>query len=173
MDTFEILREMHVDAKATFREIEQAAPDKRGALWAKLRPELVAHEQIEERFVYGPAVKDLGGRDPMLADWEQRHKDLVHQASALMDEIGHLDAKEPRFVDLVGQLHQALAQHIDQEETSAWPHIRQAWGQEKLDQASGKVQAAKKMAAGGAAASGLLGGVAESVKNAGDWAAGS
>jgi hypothetical protein len=46
MDALEILREQHLDARSAFEQIEQASPDQRGALWAKLRAELKAHEQM-------------------------------------------------------------------------------------------------------------------------------
>ncbi len=159
---------MHVDAKAAFQKIEGASPDQRGALWAKLRPELTAHEQIEERFVYDPAVKDVGDRAPMLSAWHRRHEQMVQQATSMMDEIGRLDSRDAQFLSMVEQLHQALAQHIEMEETEFWPLIRQAWGPERLEQAGGKVEAAKTAATAGAGVSGALGAVSDAIKHVGD-----
>src|SRR5579884_3745270 len=150
---------MHVDAKAAFQKIEGASPDQRGALWAKLRPELTAHEQIEERFVYDPAVKDVGDRAPMLSAWHRRHEQMVQQATSMMDEIGRLDSRDAQFLSMVEQLHQALAQHIEMEETEFWPLIQQA---------GGKVEAAKTAATAGAGVSGALGAVSDAIKHVGD-----
>jgi hypothetical protein len=149
MDALEILRQMHVEAKSAFQKLEQASPDQRGTLWAKLRPELTAHEQMEEQFVYDPAVEDAGDRDPRLADRHRLHEQQVKQATSMMDEIGRLDPRDAGFLDMVRQLHQTLEQHIEMEETDFWPWIRQSWGEEKLQKASGPIQSAKAAAAAG------------------------
>ena len=165
MDALEALRQMHGEAKAAFQRIEQASPDERGGLWARLRPELLAHEQIEERFVYDPVLRDRGS-DPMLTNWHRRHEQEVEQANALIDEIGRLDPREARFVERVGELHRALAAHIAMEENEFWPRIRQVWGADRLEQAGRQVEAARTAATAAAGVSGAVGSIAESIKQA-------
>ena len=167
MDALEILRQMHVEAKSAFQKLEQASPDERGALWAKLRPELTAHEKMEEQFVYDPAVQQVGDRDPLIPDRHRMHEQQVKQATEMMDRIGNLDPRESHFLQMVRELNQALVQHIEMEEREFWPHIRQAWGEQKLQDAAGKVDAAKKAAEAGAGVSGALGAAAEAVRNIG------
>lgn len=93
MDAFEVLHQMHEEAKSTFQKIEQAPDGDRAGLWAKLRPELTLHEQIEERFIYEPVAKDARGRNPALEAWDQQHNQQVRQAEGLMGRIGDLDPK--------------------------------------------------------------------------------
>jgi iron-sulfur cluster repair protein YtfE (RIC family) len=165
MDALEVLRQMHLEAKSTFQQIEQARPEERGALWAKLRPELTAHEQIEERFVYDPVAKEAGNRDQTLSDWEQRHHEQVNEAEKLISAIGRLEPREPRWLEQMQQLRTTLERHIQQEEGEIWPRIRQVWGEEKLRKAGTQVQAAKTAAGVGASVSGAIGAAGETVKD--------
>ena len=166
MDALEILRQMHVEAKSAFQQIAHAGPDQRGGLWAKLRPELELHEQLEERFVYDPMTKDVGSRDTLLAGWDQRHHTQVAEAKSMMEEIGRLEPRESRWLQMVGQLQMTLERHIQTEENEIWPRIRQVWGTDKLEQASGPMQAAKTAGSAGAAVSGAMGQAGEAIKGA-------
>jgi len=143
MDALEILKQMHTEAKSAFQQIEHAGPDQRGSLWSKLRPELVAHEQIEERFVYDPVAKEAGNRDSMLADWEQRHHQEVGEAEAMIREIGGLEPRDGQWLERVGRLRMTLEGHIQTEETEIWPKIREVWRSDRLERAGAEVQAAK------------------------------
>ena len=166
MDALEVLREMHVEAKATFQQIEQASPEQRGALWAKLRPELKVHEELEERFVYDPVTRDVDGRDSVLSAWDQEHHQQVEEAEALMSELGRLEPREDQWIERFRALRQMLDSHIRQEETEVWPRIRSAWGPAKLEQVGAQVQAAKAAAGAGAKVSGAVGAAGEAIKSA-------
>ena len=143
MDALEILKEMHGEAKAAFGKIEHADVGERGGLWAHLHPELLLHEQLEERFVYDPMAEDLGKSDPKLGNWHHRHHEEVGEAEHIMDEIGRAKPEDAHWLELVEKLHAALENHIHTEEHEIWPMIRDKWGSEKLEQAAGPMQAAK------------------------------
>jgi iron-sulfur cluster repair protein YtfE (RIC family) len=166
MDALEILREQHLDARSAFEQIEQASPDQRGALWAKLRAELKAHEQMEELFVYDPVARDADGRDQVLTAWEEEHHNQVAEAEALMSEIGRLEPREAQWLEKFKALRQALERHIDQEETQIWPRIRSVWGPEKLEQTGSRMQVVKTAARAGASVSGAVGAAGEALKDA-------
>ncbi len=165
MNALEILREMHVDAKSAFQEIHGAAPDKRGGLWASLRPKLQLHEQIEERFVYQPVAHDFGAS---FADWENQHMQQVHEAETLMDRIGELKPRESRWLYMVSQLQTALEQHIAMEEGQIWPMIERQWGPDKLEEVGNQVHVARTTGNVGAAMTGAIGQAGEAIKNVGD-----
>jgi len=150
MDALEILREMQVAAKSAFQKIESSPADQRGSLWAKLEPELNLHEQIEERFVYGPMTQQLTNASGPLMGWEQRHEADVRQAEQLISRIEQMQPSQDDWLRTVGQLKSALEQHIQTEETQIWPEIRRQWGDEKLQQAAPAIEAAKAAAEGGA-----------------------
>ena|SRR5438309_1444145 len=143
MDAIEILREMHVEAKSAFQKLEQASPDARRGMWMKLRPELVLHEQMEERFVYDPVTKDAGN-DPVLSGWHEQHHQQVGEAEHMIEQIGHQDTKGDQFLQMVTQLRTMLEQHIQREEGDIWPRIQQVWSADKLEHAGQQIEAAKK-----------------------------
>jgi hemerythrin-like domain-containing protein len=164
MDALEELREMHVEAKDTFAQIQSAGPTDRAGLWAKLRPELELHEQIEEKFVYDPVAREAGPTDEVLARWETEHEQQVEEADAVMAQIGELEPSSPAWLAQVTMLKDTLAQHIAHEENDIWPRIRMAWGQEKLDEAGSKIAAAKAAGKAGATVSEAVGKAMEGLK---------
>jgi iron-sulfur cluster repair protein YtfE (RIC family) len=166
MDALEVLREMHVEAKTTFQQIEQASPEERGALWAKLRPELRVHEQLEELFVYDPVAREVGGRDEVLTAWEEEHHNQVDEAEKLMSEIGRLEPRDAQWLARVKALRHLLEQHIQKEETEVWPRIRTVWDPDKLEETGSRMQVVKTAASAGAKVSGAVGATGETVKNA-------
>ena len=164
MDALDELREMHVAAKSTFKKIEDASPDERGGIWAKLRMELILHEKIEEQFVYEPMTKDLKGRDGVLASWDSTHETEVQQATKLIDQIGDMEPRSDAWMSKVRDLKSALEDHIAQEENQIWPKIRQEWGEDKLQSASTAVSAAKSAGSAGASVTGAIGAAMEKMK---------
>lgn len=147
MDALEVLRQAHEQARSGFQQMEWASPDQRGSLWARLRPELIAHEEYEERFVYKPVAKDAQARDSTLATWDDRHHAQVEEAGLLIDELAQLEPSSPAFMGRLRQLRTTLEHHILEEEGEIWPKIRQAWSPERLEQAGRQVQAARARAA--------------------------
>ena len=132
MDALELLKQMHVEAKAGFANIEAAPPTERGALWAKLEPDLSLHERLEEEFVYDPVAQEAGATDPVLGRWESEHEAQVREADAVMASIDGLEPTDQQWLIQVTQLHQTLEGHIAHEEQDIWPRIRSAWGDDRL-----------------------------------------
>jgi len=143
MDAFEILGQMHMEAKDAFQKINAAPPPDRESLWKKLSPELALHEQMEERFVYEPMSHDIGSRDPMLRDWDQKHHTEVGAAEELIHRIDRLSPSDASWFETVEKLHGALEEHIRTEESDIWPRIRSFWDESKLRTAGTEIQAAK------------------------------
>ena len=164
MDALDILKQMHMDAKAAFKKIAVAHPSERGGLWAKLHPQLELHEQIEEQFVYDPVARDVGPRDAVLARWEHEHEAQVRDADALMGRIARLDPGNAGWLQAVTSLASTLEGHIRHEEDDIWPRIRTGWGAEQLTQAGRLVEAAKSAAAAGASAKDAIDSAMSAVK---------
>jgi hemerythrin-like domain-containing protein len=140
MQAIQLLKQDHGKAKAAFQEIEAAAASQRGALWAKLRPELEMHEKKEETYLYGPAARDAQA-DRSLKEWETTHHREVAEAEGLIKTISHLDATDAKWLETVKKLHGALEQHIRKEEQEIWPKIERAWGPARLESAGSQMAA--------------------------------
>lgn len=147
MDALEILRQSHMEAKTEFGKIMSASADQRGGMWSALRPKLEMHEQVEERHVYDPMVKDMGSSDSQVQQWHTKHEHEVEELKHMLEMIGGMDAHDQGWLDSIQQLHHTLEQHIEFEEHEFWPHIRSKWGADKLEDAGRMVQDA--MGAGG------------------------
>ena len=70
MNAIQLLKNDHETAKRMFGQIQAARAEQRGELWAKLKPELKVHEQMEEEALYGPVAREVGSRDQTLKDWQ-------------------------------------------------------------------------------------------------------
>jgi Hemerythrin HHE cation binding domain len=168
VDVLEELKQAHSQVKAMFAQIEGAAPDQRGPLWARLRPELTTHEQYEEQFVYGPVAKDAEGRDPMLVHWCDRHRGQAEVLSSLIDDIGRVEAASPEFLPKLRELQSALEQHIAQEEQEIFPQIARVWDADRRNRAGDQVAAAKGAAGAAAGVSQAASQVTDTLKRAAD-----
>ena len=146
MQAIQLLKQAHGKAKAAFQEIESASAAQRGAMWRKLRPELEAHEKMEEMHLYGPAAREAKA-DRALADWEQAHHREVQEAEGLIREISRLDPSDDKWLATVKKLHGALEQHIRKEEQEIWPKIERQWDAARLEEAGRKMEVMKQEAA--------------------------
>jgi hypothetical protein len=144
MNAIELLQHEHQVAKRAFGQIRTAGPEDREPLWAKLKPELKVHEQMEERALYGPVADEVGSRDQTLGQWRERHHEEVMKAETLIGEIDQLEPTEDEWMDKVTTLQETLEDHIREEEGDIWPRIRQAWDAAKLERAGQEMERLKR-----------------------------
>jgi iron-sulfur cluster repair protein YtfE (RIC family) len=148
MDAIEFLQQEHQKAKRAFEKLLGAAPAERGALWRELKPELKAHEKIEEQCLYGPIARD-GASDPALSEWvSDRHQDEVYEVEGLIKKIEGLDPEDGRWLATVRQIRSALENHIRQEEQDIFPRIGQIWDRTRLEEAGREMRRSKAEKAG-------------------------
>jgi hypothetical protein len=143
MDALKFLKQEHQAAKAAFAKIEAAPVDERGRLWNELKPELEVHEQIEEACVYGPVADEVGAKDPVLADWKERHQAEVEEVDEIFQSIEELDSREPEWLATVAEVRSSLEAHIQEEEGDIFRRIAKAWDPSRLEQAGAQLQQLK------------------------------
>jgi iron-sulfur cluster repair protein YtfE (RIC family) len=152
MDALKIFGQMHVEALSAFDRLERSESQEHAQLWENLRDDILKHEQLEEQFVYGPASRDMGATTAGTLEevgtsttesFHARHEEDVREAGQLIETIDALDVTDARLMDSLRQLRQALEQHISMEEEEFWPHLRTAWGEEKLAEAGEQIQSAE------------------------------
>jgi hemerythrin-like domain-containing protein len=144
MNAIQLLEHEHQVAKRAFGQIKTAGPEDREPLWAKLRPELKVHEQMEERALYGPVAEQAGSKDAKLAQWREHHHEEVVKAEGLIQQIDQLDPASDQWMDTVATLQQALEHHIREEEGDIWPRIQQVWDAAKLERAGQEMENLKR-----------------------------
>ena len=141
MDAIQFLKQQHEQAKLMFSRIGQAGAGERGQLWKQLGPELKAHEQMEDQHMYAPVAREAVGRDATLAEWEQHHQKEVREAEALIRKIDGANPSDQGWLAQVRELESTLAHHIQEEEGTIWPKIRQVWDAGRLEQAGREMEA--------------------------------
>jgi hypothetical protein len=144
MNAIQLLQHEHQVAKRAFAQIQTAGPEDREPLWAKLRPELKVHEQMEERALYGPVADQVGSKDQTLGQWRERHHEEVMKAEELIQQIDQLDAESDEWMDKVATLQEALEDHIQEEEGDIWPRIQKVWDAAKLERAGQEMETLKR-----------------------------
>jgi len=143
MDAIQFLKQEHQKAKAAFGKVLQAEPDKRGALWADLKPELEAHEQIEDACLYEPLSHDVGPKDSKLAAWRQQHRVEIHKIEGLIKSMDRLLPEDARWLSTAQDIHSSLASHIREEEDNIFPSISKVWDETRLKRAGNEMEKMK------------------------------
>jgi hemerythrin superfamily protein len=117
-------------------------PAERRDLADQLIAELVRHSVAEEMYVY-PAMRDhLPNGEQAVEHDIQEHKEL----ETLMKELEGADAQSAEFENIVGNLRQVLRDHVQDEETTQFPHLRAHLPATTLVELKEKVELAKKVA---------------------------
>jgi hemerythrin-like domain-containing protein len=140
MDAIKFLEQEHEKAKAVLGKLLEAPPAERGRRWKALRPELKAHEALEEACLYGP-VESEGVADAKLSGWvSDRHEEQVREVERLIEQTERLQPEEARWLATVRQIHDALQRHIQEEEGEIFPRIARAWDRDRLERAGAEMR---------------------------------
>lgn len=131
-DALGLLKEMHDEAKATFLEIlSMPITEPRQTLWNQLEPVLKVHEQMEDKYLFGPLADELAAGSE-LADWEAKHDREVNEVDELIASLDGLNPINPPWTDTLREIHTKLSNHIKEEETDIFPRIRNTWDSDRL-----------------------------------------
>jgi hemerythrin superfamily protein len=143
-DVTSLLVADHRTVEQVFGELESGgySPEQRRELADHVIAELVRHSVAEEHYVY-PAVRRSLPDGDELAD-----RELTEHAEAeyTMKDLDGLDASDPRFDELLGQLISAIRQHVEHEEAELFPKLREHVEQSDLETLGEQVLKAKESA---------------------------
>jgi Hemerythrin HHE cation binding domain len=103
-------------------------PDKRPSLVPVMITLLTAHSRAEESEVY-PAARDAGGAE----DVEHSQKEHL-EADQLAAAVADTDYDSPQFPEALQKLIDAVKHHVDEEESSVLPGMREHLDAARLDE---------------------------------------
>jgi hemerythrin superfamily protein len=90
---------------------------------------LIAHSRAEEAEVYPVARDEAGGAD------EVAHSQEEHaEAEAILERLNAADHNSDQFDELLDELIDAVTHHVDEEESSVLPGLRDQLSAERLEQ---------------------------------------
>ena len=143
-DMVSVLTRDHAEIKDYFRQIEAASDaETRRTVADKLTAEVARHSVAEEMYVY-PAARDaLPNGDQLIDEEIKEHA----EAEELLKRWEGMDADDPEFMTVFGQIKQGLLHHIDEEEEpKLFPQMQAALSAEQLADLGEKITKAKKLA---------------------------
>jgi hemerythrin superfamily protein len=123
LDALDILMNDHASIKGLLTDLVNATEnERRKDILAQLKGVLVIHNATEENLVY-PALAKIAGDQPAA---EELHRETGVADVAIFELDALLQAgEEPDFGDKVVTLRDAVLAHIETEETTAFPHLRE------------------------------------------------
>ena len=124
-DVVDLIMQDHREVERLFEELKD--PEKRAGLVPVLTTLLTAHSRAEEAEVY-PAARDEAG----IAD-DVAHSQAEHvEAEQLLAELAGIDPQSPRFVAALQQVVDAVTHHVEEEESTVLPGMRQGLSERRL-----------------------------------------
>jgi len=141
-DVIDLLEHDHREVEEMFAEFDKATdPKERRRIADKIIIELVRHSEAEEQAVYPAMKKALPDGDQLVEHEIAEHS----EAEEVMKKLDGMDPEDAQFPVLMAQLKTAIAEHIKEEETDAFPRFRESVDQDELDKLGTVVQGLKKI----------------------------
>jgi hemerythrin superfamily protein len=124
-DVVDLIVQDHRELQRMFAEL-RSDPSKRKALAPVMSTLLFAHSRAEESEVY-PKARAAGGQDDV------EHSQEEHLAAdQLAERLTGLDPESDEFSDVLDQLIEAVTHHLEEEEESVLPHMRERLSTDEL-----------------------------------------
>ena len=117
----------HRELERIFDEL-MTQPDKRPSLVPVMITLLTAHSRAEESEVY-PAAAEAGGSE----DVEHSQKEHL-EADQLAAKVAETDFDSPEFPEVLQKLIDGVKHHVEEEETTVLPGMRERMDQARLDE---------------------------------------
>jgi hemerythrin superfamily protein len=144
LDMIDILVADHRDMEELFVELERGSADReeRRRRTDAIIAELVRHSVAEEAYLYPTARRVLPDGDKVADDEIVEHTD----AEETMKALDGLDVDDPRFDAALNLLISTIRAHVEDEETSLFPRLRDATSPDDLRELGRKIGAIKRFA---------------------------
>lgn len=127
-DVVDLIMQDHREVEKLFDRMK-AEPDQRPMLVPVVSTLLVAHSRAEEAEVY-PAARDEADEADDVAHSQEEHA----QAEEIMERLKTLDHHSAEFDSTLAELIEAITHHVEEEESSVLPGMRQALSVDRLQE---------------------------------------
>ena len=139
MDGLELLKQDHDTVNALFRQFEQGGNSQEfEMLFTQLYDALVLHTIIEEQVLY-PMLKTM----PETASLAREAYNEHGQAKLTLTKIASLDNTSTEWGQMMTTLMREITQHVQEEEGTIFPKLRQLMSEAQLRDLGDQLQQAK------------------------------
>jgi len=118
-DVVDLIMQDHREVERMFEEL-RTQPEKRPLLIPTLTTLLTAHARAEEAEVY-PAAREEAGETDEVAHSQEEHA----EAEQLLVRLAETDHRSPEFEDVLSELIESVTHHVEEEESTVLPGMRQ------------------------------------------------
>jgi hemerythrin superfamily protein len=135
-DVVDLIMQDHRELERYFEEL-RTQPDKRATLAPVMSTLLYAHSRAEESEVY-PAARAAGGEEDV------EHSQQEHLAAdQLAERLTKVDPSDSRFESVLDELVEAVTHHLEEEEETVLPHMREHMEPSQLESLGERFLAAR------------------------------
>lgn len=124
-DVVDLIEQDHREVERLF-EAMQSDPSQRPLLLPVLTSLLVAHSRAEESEVY-PAARDEAGESEEVAHSQEEHR----EAEELLERLATIDPETKEFEDALHEVIDAVTHHVEDEESTVLPGMRERLSDER------------------------------------------
>lgn len=127
-DVVDLIMDDHRELERMF-EVLRSRPDRRAMVLPQVSALLIAHSRAEEAEVYTVAREEAGEED------EVEHSQEEHlKAEQLLEQLQSMDPDGSEFDEALSEFVDAVTHHIEEEEESVLPGLRERLSPERRDE---------------------------------------
>ena len=132
MDALKLIKSEHDMFKELLTKLDETterAVKTRQETFARLKAELISHEEMEEQIFY-PALQEARekAKDIVLEGYEEHHV-----ADLIVAELSALSVDEEQWSAKLSVLKESLEHHMEEEEGEMFAHARKAFDAAELE----------------------------------------
>ena len=132
MDALKLIKSEHDMFKELLTKLDETterAVKTREETFARLKAELISHEEMEEQIFY-PALQEARekAKDIVLEGYEEHHV-----ADLIVAELSALSVDEEQWSAKLSVLKESLEHHMEEEEGEMFAHARKAFDASELE----------------------------------------
>jgi hemerythrin superfamily protein len=142
VNAIDLLKKDHRTFEKLCAELEsttERAVKTRQELFARLKDELVEHEEIEEEIVY-PALREHREAKEIVLEGYEEH----HVVDLIVGEMEGIDVSDEVWTAKFSVMKENLAHHIEEEEGEMFPQAEKLLTSDELESLGARIQERKK-----------------------------
>ncbi|SDU78317.1 hemerythrin domain-containing protein [Jiangella alkaliphila] len=124
-DVVDLIEKDHREIERLF-ELLRTDPGRRDLAVTEVTALLVAHSRAEEAEVY-PVARDEAGETDEVAHSQEEHA----EAEAILERLAGMDADDPGYESVLRELVDSVGHHVEEEENTVLPGMRQRLSAER------------------------------------------
>jgi hypothetical protein len=122
MEIYDVILEEHAKARRMLEElcgVDEAESERRIALFADLKSELMIHQHVEEAVLYD-RLKEIQKTRPDALEAINEH----HIVDTLLEELDEMTKDNDRWTAKLGVLRELVEHHMEEEEGEFFDHAK-------------------------------------------------